>query len=730
MMSTRQELKQKKKEIEDKKNKIFDEYNNKKPNWKEEIAEKIWEEIENIKEPYSTCVAPRYQKLEKLKTKYGTDKNKFLSESESELKNILWDNRELTEEIAPEIIEDFDCVTAKEGTIHIVVSLPLGPFFKGGYEERFQKLRLTNKWERYIDFDKLGKGTLCKNGIFTYDEKEREIEKVCYDIKAFRGFTYNELLTPIYKLDRENKKDQITKLFDKIENNDVPEAFENEKKEEEEKEKEKEKRKLSKELSGSELEEAVKTLESKEVFIKKVFGKTRNTLLEEEKWDIKLRLTKGGLVNIYFEKNLVADFCKKEFKEPYSIEGLWNEIKPHQYGIGLQTPYNSIDWLNELLKVPDFYGKLKSKINTIKLSDHIIHLVKKTNEYRDKNFSELSNDEKSNIKKLNRLLLEETYPDKTPKSHYNIEKFAEEKRDLMRDPYSNDELKEQKLTKEDIKRISEIKLLKEEQVFTSYLNAAAIWIIHIFLKEILQELQEPKGCKVDEKKEKREIAKILGIKKGKKVTDYVECPWEVMHETEVSNTKDTIKHKIPPLRNYCVTFLLKDVEGMAWGFNKPLSTRVHFDCPADITTCEKRKECFIKFLGHSLLALSTNTYVYKDKDLKRPWFTQKELENFAKKDLSRWRGELCFIDSETIVICTPPDIEDIDKEGSKVTYDNYWKYIIKSFSLLVSCKTLAMDISRNLFECIRQHRDKLTTFRTSFTKFMVTTSFSKNAAKV
>ncbi len=181
------ELKQKKKEIEGKKKKIFDEYedNKKKPNWKEEIAEKIWEEIENIKEPYSacpysTCVAPKYQKLNKLKTEYEKDKKKFLNELPSKLKDILWDNRELTEEIAPEIIEDFNCVTAKEGTIHIVVSLPLGPFFKGKFEKEFQALRLTECWKDYINYYEIKgktKGPLYRTGIFTPDEEERELTR-------------------------------------------------------------------------------------------------------------------------------------------------------------------------------------------------------------------------------------------------------------------------------------------------------------------------------------------------------------------------------------------------------------------------------------------------------------------------------------------------------------------------------------------------------------------------
>ena len=47
----------------------------------------------------------------------------------------------------------------------------------------------------------------------------------------------------------------------------------------------------------------------------------------------------------------------------------------------------------------------------------------------------------------------------------------------------------------------------------------------------------------------------------------------------------------------------------------------------------------------------------------------------------------------------------IKKEGQEVEYDTYWKSIIKGLSLLVSCKTLAMDVSRLLFDSIWQYRE-------------------------
>lgn len=572
------------------KEKVFNKHKGK-INWKEDVdwekffAEELYE-CENIEEFINKYgfADDKTDELKKLKDKYKYP-NKFInkikqctSQNLKELlnnykrqnknKEFLWRNRGLTEEIAREIIEDFDCVNIKEGKIHITVSLPLSPFFKVNSEKIFQKLRL--KWDKCIGYDEDEREGKIKwplypdqNGIFSPDLEERELEKECYDIKAFRGITYNEILTPIYKLNKDKK--QIKNIFgtEGSEENNITTKFKEEK------------CKLKRTLKRDKLQKAIKTLELKETLFKKILGKIRKILLEED-WDIKVRITKGGLANLFFEKEL----------------------------------------------------------------------------------------------KKNKL--------------YDIKDFAEEKGKLLISPYSKEELIKQRFSTEDREQLLEIGLLRKEQVFTSYLNAAAIWIAYMFLKN--------GKCEYE-----KECAKFWKCKE-------LEDPWNVMYKAKASGSI----HDTPPLRNYCVTFYLKDVEGIAWGVDKPLSTREHFDCPGDIYKCEKRPECFIRYLGHSLLALSTNTYAIKeDPDrLKRPWFTQKELENFAKRDLSRWRGELCLIDSETILVCTSSDIEMINKEGQEVEYDIYWKSIIKGISLLVSCKTLAMDISRTLFECIRKYRDE------------------------
>lgn len=106
-------------------------------------------------------------------------------------------------------------------------------------------------------------------------------------------------------------------------------------------------------------------------------------------------------------------FYPEEFKPPFTVKNLCDkiEIKPN-----MQAQINTLDWLNELLRKPDFFDNLKKEFPKKIFSNNIVDLIDKTDSYRDKNFSNLKKTEQSAITKLNRLLLEETYPEVTPKS--------------------------------------------------------------------------------------------------------------------------------------------------------------------------------------------------------------------------------------------------------------------------------------------------------------------------
>lgn len=114
-------------------------------------------------------------------------------------------------------------------------------------------------------------------------------------------------------------------------------------------------------------------------------------------------------------------FTEDEFKNGLNVEKLYEKIKG-DYDIELQQPY-TIQKLNELLRKPDFYKKWSEKVRTdLKESVDLNYkeLISVTNNYCDKNFQELKDNQKENILKLNRLILETTYPDQCPKYLFRV----------------------------------------------------------------------------------------------------------------------------------------------------------------------------------------------------------------------------------------------------------------------------------------------------------------------
>ncbi len=122
----------------------------------------------------------------------------------------------------------------------------------------------------------------------------------------------------------------------------------------------------------------------------------------------------------------VADpigFNADEFKPPLSVEKLWAAISADKYEIKFRGPENTIANLNEMLEVPDLYGKLYNKDKLpkkggdVSLPPDINELKNQTADYRDAQikFIGLNFDQQSKLRKLNRRLLEVAYPNETPK---------------------------------------------------------------------------------------------------------------------------------------------------------------------------------------------------------------------------------------------------------------------------------------------------------------------------
>lgn len=127
-------------------------------------------------------------------------------------------------------------------------------------------------------------------------------------------------------------------------------------------------------------------------------------------------LTSGMIEGFKYPQFMEAEFENKSLTgdATIEIEKLYNVIN-QDIKISLNSPCKTICWLNNLLETPNFYDVLNAKKPNINFSEKTGHLVNETKEYRNKHFSDLNNIERYNIKKLNRLLLEETYPRETPR---------------------------------------------------------------------------------------------------------------------------------------------------------------------------------------------------------------------------------------------------------------------------------------------------------------------------
>jgi hypothetical protein len=114
------------------------------------------------------------------------------------------------------------------------------------------------------------------------------------------------------------------------------------------------------------------------------------------------------------EYDVDPDFTAEEFKNKDAIAALSNAIASDRYGIEPAADRDSVEWLNSVLRTPDFYDRWRKKHPDLELTPEIRYLVRATNTYRHKRFEGLTASQQSNIMLLNRLLLELTYPDLCP----------------------------------------------------------------------------------------------------------------------------------------------------------------------------------------------------------------------------------------------------------------------------------------------------------------------------
>ncbi len=111
----------------------------------------------------------------------------------------------------------------------------------------------------------------------------------------------------------------------------------------------------------------------------------------------------------WVKKVVSPKFFNNEFIIGATVEALAKAIDADNYGIAFAAKAGTIDRLNELLQVPNFYDLTVLKGKKIALDQRLINLINETRDFRSKPFSELSEYQKKKIMFLGRLLIEALY---------------------------------------------------------------------------------------------------------------------------------------------------------------------------------------------------------------------------------------------------------------------------------------------------------------------------------
>jgi hypothetical protein len=99
------------------------------------------------------------------------------------------------------------------------------------------------------------------------------------------------------------------------------------------------------------------------------------------------------------------------------VEKLCQAIAKEGYPVTLKSADNSVERLNDILTVVNFYDIVTAKKKDMDFSKEVSDLVQKTAPYRkERLFANLAFAEQSDIRRLNRLVIEEVYPGEAPKA--------------------------------------------------------------------------------------------------------------------------------------------------------------------------------------------------------------------------------------------------------------------------------------------------------------------------
>jgi hypothetical protein len=165
------------------------------------------------------------------------------------------------------------------------------------------------------------------------------------------------------------------------------------------------------------------------------------------------------------------DFLTDEFKRNYTLKTLCEALIKD----GLYIRYNAISELNQLLKLADLYNRLiKIKTNFIPSKD-----LKERKDKYDENKTEYY------LKELNRLLLEEVYPQETPKKQ--IKKTE------------NPDLISNKAIELDLKWGERIEAIEVAEIIYKQTHSFCIRVVHMIEEDPIREFAIGDGEKVVER---------------------------------------------------------------------------------------------------------------------------------------------------------------------------------------------------------------------------------------
>ena len=125
---------------------------------------------------------------------------------------------------------------------------------------------------------------------------------------------------------------------------------------------------------------------------------------------------------LHYRLDISFEFSLIEFKHPYNVKDLCNVIIGNDLSFKNVKDRISVEFLNQVLKEPSLYKKVKHYVINKDTPAHLTNLstmkvlIDILKEDFDKNYVDLDKYRQYKIKRLNRLLLEHIFPGKTPKS--------------------------------------------------------------------------------------------------------------------------------------------------------------------------------------------------------------------------------------------------------------------------------------------------------------------------